>query len=161
MYTRRTLGKFQGVVSNVFFALDWGKPIELSMVSSRNSALTINAIVWMGAWWQWESWTCYLVASAPSISCKLAVFVTSLSWQGKSLKDLLCSYHQDVKEWYFGKLSAVREIALAIEGGYKYYYMGEPESALSLSRSPTDRQASIFIRVSRCATRININRPIS
>ncbi|KAL8759182.1 MAG: hypothetical protein Q9199_000940 [Rusavskia elegans] len=33
-------------------------------------------------------------------------------------------YHQDVKEWYFGKLSAVREIALAIEGGYKYYYMG-------------------------------------
>ncbi|KAL9001369.1 MAG: hypothetical protein Q9169_000260 [Polycauliona sp. 2 TL-2023] len=33
-------------------------------------------------------------------------------------------YHQDVKEWYFGKLSAMREISLAIEGGYNYYYMG-------------------------------------
>lgn len=33
-------------------------------------------------------------------------------------------YHQDVKDWYFGKLSALREIALAVEGGYQYYYMG-------------------------------------
>ncbi|KAL8863293.1 MAG: hypothetical protein Q9178_000668 [Gyalolechia marmorata] len=33
-------------------------------------------------------------------------------------------YHQDVKEWCFGKLSALHEISLAIEGGYKYYYMG-------------------------------------
>ncbi|KAL8799672.1 MAG: hypothetical protein Q9182_005711 [Xanthomendoza sp. 2 TL-2023] len=49
----------------------------------------------------------------------------------------LGSYHQcyrldgrlvamgvDVQDWYFGKLSALREISLAIEGGYKYYYMG-------------------------------------
>ncbi|KAL8738128.1 MAG: hypothetical protein Q9181_001034 [Wetmoreana brouardii] len=33
-------------------------------------------------------------------------------------------YHQDVKDWYFGKLSALREISLAIEGNYRYYYMG-------------------------------------
>ncbi|KAI4290493.1 MAG: hypothetical protein L6R35_000247 [Caloplaca aegaea] len=33
-------------------------------------------------------------------------------------------YHQEVNEWYFGKLSALREISLAIEGGYQYYYMG-------------------------------------
>ncbi|KAL8785382.1 MAG: hypothetical protein Q9213_003388 [Squamulea squamosa] len=33
-------------------------------------------------------------------------------------------YHQDVKDWYFGKLSALREITLATEGEYKYYYMG-------------------------------------
>ncbi|KAI4260150.1 MAG: hypothetical protein LQ352_000415 [Teloschistes flavicans] len=33
-------------------------------------------------------------------------------------------YHQDVKEWSFGKLSALREISLAIEGKYQYYYMG-------------------------------------
>ncbi|KAL8841617.1 MAG: hypothetical protein Q9170_000831 [Blastenia crenularia] len=36
-------------------------------------------------------------------------------------------YHQDVKEWYFGKLSALREISLALEGGYQHYYM-DPEN---------------------------------
>ena len=34
------------------------------------------------------------------------------------------SYDPDFAEWEFGKLSAMREIALAIEGGYQYYYMG-------------------------------------
>ncbi|RVD82272.1 uncharacterized protein DFL_006704 [Arthrobotrys flagrans] len=33
-------------------------------------------------------------------------------------------YHTDFSQWSFGKLSAVREIALAEEGGYEYYYMG-------------------------------------
>ncbi|EWC47582.1 hypothetical protein DRE_03202 [Drechslerella stenobrocha 248] len=33
-------------------------------------------------------------------------------------------YHTDMSQWGFGKLSALREIALAIEGGYGYYYMG-------------------------------------
>ncbi|KAI9796599.1 MAG: Arginyl-tRNA--protein transferase 1 [Candelina submexicana] len=33
-------------------------------------------------------------------------------------------YHDDFKEWNFGKISALREAGLAIEGGYKYYYMG-------------------------------------
>lgn len=34
-------------------------------------------------------------------------------------------YHQDVNEWQFGKLSALREIAFALENGYQYYYMGK------------------------------------
>ncbi|KAL8874520.1 MAG: hypothetical protein Q9174_000158 [Haloplaca sp. 1 TL-2023] len=33
-------------------------------------------------------------------------------------------YHQDVQNWFFGKLSSLREIALTIEGNYRYYYMG-------------------------------------
>ena len=32
--------------------------------------------------------------------------------------------HSDYEKWQFGKLSALREAALAIEGGYQYYYMG-------------------------------------
>lgn len=33
-------------------------------------------------------------------------------------------YHSEYEKWQFGKLSALREAALAIEGGYQYYYMG-------------------------------------
>ncbi|MCJ1407973.1 Arginyl-tRNA--protein transferase 1 [Ptychographa xylographoides] len=33
-------------------------------------------------------------------------------------------YHDSVSEWEFGKLSALQEITLALEGGYRYYYMG-------------------------------------
>ncbi|CAN9332528.1 unnamed protein product [Alternaria alternata] len=33
-------------------------------------------------------------------------------------------YHSDYEQWQFGKLSALREAALALEGGYQYYYMG-------------------------------------
>ncbi|KAF2256767.1 arginine-tRNA-protein transferase 1 [Trematosphaeria pertusa] len=33
-------------------------------------------------------------------------------------------YHADFEKWSFGKLSALRETALALEGGYQYYYMG-------------------------------------
>jgi hypothetical protein len=33
-------------------------------------------------------------------------------------------YHSDFEQWHFGKLSALREAALAIEGSYEYYYMG-------------------------------------
>ena len=33
-------------------------------------------------------------------------------------------YHQDFEKWSFGKLSALRETALALELGYNYYYMG-------------------------------------
>ncbi|KAF1851678.1 arginine-tRNA-protein transferase 1 [Cucurbitaria berberidis CBS 394.84] len=33
-------------------------------------------------------------------------------------------YHSDFEHWQFGKLSALREIALALEGSYEYYYMG-------------------------------------
>lgn len=34
-------------------------------------------------------------------------------------------YHTDVNDWNFGKLSALREISLALEGSYRYYYMGK------------------------------------
>ena len=33
-------------------------------------------------------------------------------------------YHQDFEKWSFGKLSAMREAAMAIEKGYEFYYMG-------------------------------------
>lgn len=33
-------------------------------------------------------------------------------------------YHSDFEKFGFGKISAVREAALALEGGYDYYYMG-------------------------------------
>ncbi|KAK4506957.1 hypothetical protein PRZ48_000690 [Zasmidium cellare] len=33
-------------------------------------------------------------------------------------------YHSDFEKWSFGKLSALREAALAHEQGYQYYYMG-------------------------------------
>lgn len=33
-------------------------------------------------------------------------------------------YHDDFGKWSFGKLSALREVTLALEGDYKYYYMG-------------------------------------
>jgi arginine-tRNA-protein transferase len=33
-------------------------------------------------------------------------------------------YHSDYEQWHFGKLSALRETALTLEGGYQYYYMG-------------------------------------
>lgn len=33
-------------------------------------------------------------------------------------------YHRDFEKWSLGKLSALREAALAQEGGYEYYYMG-------------------------------------
>ncbi len=34
-------------------------------------------------------------------------------------------YDPDFGQWEFGKLSALREIALTIQDGYQYYYMGE------------------------------------
>ena len=33
-------------------------------------------------------------------------------------------YHSDFEKWSFGKLSALREATLALEGEYQYYYMG-------------------------------------
>ena len=33
-------------------------------------------------------------------------------------------YHSDYEKFSFGKISALREAALALEGGYQYYYMG-------------------------------------
>ncbi|KAL9045650.1 MAG: hypothetical protein Q9214_001339, partial [Letrouitia sp. 1 TL-2023] len=36
-------------------------------------------------------------------------------------------YHEDVQDWKLGKLGILHEIALAIEGGYRHYYM-DPET---------------------------------
>jgi arginine-tRNA-protein transferase len=33
-------------------------------------------------------------------------------------------YHSDFEKFSFGKISALREACLALEGGYEYYYMG-------------------------------------
>ncbi|KAI9675103.1 MAG: Arginyl-tRNA--protein transferase 1 [Caeruleum heppii] len=33
-------------------------------------------------------------------------------------------YHDDMNRWNFGKVGALREAALALEDGYRYYYMG-------------------------------------
>nr|OQO28901.1 hypothetical protein B0A51_03228 [Rachicladosporium sp. CCFEE 5018] len=33
-------------------------------------------------------------------------------------------YHRDFEKWSLGKLSALRELALALDEGYEYYYMG-------------------------------------
>lgn len=38
----------------------------------------------------------------------------------------------DVKDWDFGKMSALREIDLALQGGYRYYYMGKKKSFTTL-----------------------------
>ena len=35
-----------------------------------------------------------------------------------------CSYDPDYGHWDWGKVSALHEIALALDGGYQYYYMG-------------------------------------
>ena len=65
------------------------------------------------------------------------------------------SYHQDVEDWKFGKLSAVREIQLAIEGGYRYYYMGTFTNSKNGLKTISSylRQGTTFIHVSRCVTR--------
>jgi arginyl-tRNA--protein-N-Asp/Glu arginylyltransferase len=33
-------------------------------------------------------------------------------------------YHSDFEKWSLGKLSALQEATLTLEGGYQYYYMG-------------------------------------
>ncbi|MCJ1288582.1 Arginyl-tRNA--protein transferase 1 [Xylographa carneopallida] len=40
------------------------------------------------------------------------------------LSSVYLMYHECVNDWEFGKLSALQEIALAVEAGYRYYYMG-------------------------------------
>ena len=38
---------------------------------------------------------------------------------------MIYRYHSSVERWEFGKLSALQEAALAVEGGYRYHYMGK------------------------------------
>lgn len=64
------------------------------------------------------------------------------------------SYDPEFGDWEFGKLSALREIAFALEEGYKYYYMGMPCLALVLYYSLTYAQATISILARRCDTKL-------
>ncbi|KAL4795210.1 arginine-tRNA-protein transferase [Aspergillus venezuelensis] len=52
----------------------------------------------------------------------IAVAVLDLMPSGVS--SVYIFYDPDYEQWELGKLSAMREIALAVEEGYKYYYMG-------------------------------------
>ncbi|KAF7128588.1 hypothetical protein CNMCM5793_003376 [Aspergillus hiratsukae] len=52
----------------------------------------------------------------------IAVAVLDLMPSGVS--SVYIFYDPDYEHWEFGKLSAMREIALALEGSYQYYYMG-------------------------------------
>ncbi|KAA8644182.1 arginyltransferase [Aspergillus tanneri] len=52
----------------------------------------------------------------------IAVAVLDLMPNG--LSSVYIFYDPDYEQWEFGKLSALREIALTSEGGYQYYYMG-------------------------------------
>ena len=48
--------------------------------------------------------------------------------------DRVRSYDPDYGHWDFGKISALREIALADEGAYEYYYMGMLAQSLKATR---------------------------
>ncbi|KAF9883582.1 Arginyl-tRNA--protein transferase 1 [Aspergillus nanangensis] len=52
----------------------------------------------------------------------IAVAVLDLMPSG--LSSVYIFYDPDYEQWEFGKLSAMREIALTLEGPYHYYYMG-------------------------------------
>lgn len=43
----------------------------------------------------------------------------------QSVSAVYFMYTQDVNQWNFGKLGALREAAMALEGGYRFYYMGK------------------------------------
>ncbi|OJJ59026.1 hypothetical protein ASPSYDRAFT_58214 [Aspergillus sydowii CBS 593.65] len=52
------------------------------------------------------------------------VAVAVLDLMPTGVSSVYLFYDPDYEHWEFGKLSAMREIALAIEEGYGYYYMG-------------------------------------
>ncbi|KAL2872797.1 arginyltransferase [Aspergillus lucknowensis] len=52
------------------------------------------------------------------------VAVAVLDLMPNGVSSVYIFYDPDYEHWEFGKLSAMREIATAIEEGYKYYYMG-------------------------------------
>ena len=61
------------------------------------------------------------MVSALSISCKSIGFESRVSFVDANMN----SYDPDFEEWQLGKLSALREIAFAFEGQYRWYYMGQ------------------------------------
>ncbi|MCJ1426608.1 Arginyl-tRNA--protein transferase 1 [Sticta canariensis] len=44
-----------------------------------------------------------------------------------SVSSVYLVYHEDFVDWNFGKISALRELEMALQGGYQYYYM-DPET---------------------------------
>ena len=68
------------------------------------------------------------------VSSVYLMYVRSLKLSCSRVSSYDNSYHQDVEDWSFGKLSALREIQLAIEGGYHYYYMGKQASSVVAHR---------------------------
>ncbi|RMZ88967.1 hypothetical protein DV736_g3798, partial [Chaetothyriales sp. CBS 134916] len=52
------------------------------------------------------------------------VAVAVLDLLSHAVSSVYLFYHPDYSQWDWGKISALREIALTIEGGYEYYYMG-------------------------------------
>ncbi|KAF2668230.1 arginine-tRNA-protein transferase 1 [Microthyrium microscopicum] len=54
-------------------------------------------------------------------------------------------YHQDYEKYSFGKLSALREACLALEGEYQYYYMGYYIHSCSKMKYKNDYQPQYFL----------------
>lgn len=82
---------------------------------------------------RWEI-SCYGgLGSTPSL-CQLCLPYVNTPKRVNVFSTCLQSfrYHENVNDWNFGKLSALREIAMAVEDGYRYYYMGK-ESFLPCS----------------------------
>ncbi|KAI9718271.1 MAG: hypothetical protein M1812_004261 [Candelaria pacifica] len=69
-------------------------------------------------------------------------------------------YHDDFKEWSFGKISALREAALAVEGGYRYYYMDPETYHWDLLDTDLRRRLDVRKYVSlSCERRLGIDAP--
>jgi hypothetical protein len=51
-------------------------------------------------------------------------FVSEMDTAKSDYGLITSSYDPEFGDWELGKLSALREIALAIESDYQYYYMG-------------------------------------
>jgi arginine-tRNA-protein transferase len=56
-------------------------------------------------------------------------------------------YHSDFEKWSFGKLSALRELGLALEYDYKYYYMGYYIHSCAKMKYKNDYRPQYFLDV--------------
>lgn len=54
-------------------------------------------------------------------------------------------YHEDFENWSFGKIGAMREAALAVEGGYINYYMGYYIHSCIKMRYKADYKPQFFL----------------
>ena len=99
--------------------------------------------------------------------CVSSVYLMSVlhSFSFIAITLIMRRYHSSVERWEFGKLSALQEAALAVEGGYRYYYMGKSKHCVTLCALSCSLiaciQAFIYIHVSRCATKAHTSHHIS